>query len=410
MATGVLQGVTLSYQALWNAQREAAGVLLWLDAPPTSAAHTELLITALCERWPAQASDLWLSTPSPHWLTALLETAPAGRAQVLVSSDLLNDPAMAQTVQHARQRGLRVVWRGQAGQRALPAVAATFDHALVCLSAEDALQALRVSLRRLHNTDNPQGLHSASPVRPDQTYDGVASRVLADHCLDEQNASALLGWPMEDVLYGYRQTRLQPGRDVIQAILRAIDAEASMDEIEQHLGRDPLLAYRFLRFVNSAALGLPQDIGALRQGMMVLGLARTKSWLQDLLPLASQDLNLQPVRQTMELRARFMAQLLDAGGSDALQREMYLCGLLSQIDLLLFESMPSALRGIPLPTRVKEAVLSQTGPYWPYLAMAMALETPHLEAIRVCANTHGFDLHAVNLALINTLAGLRRPQ
>jgi hypothetical protein len=66
--------------------------------------------------------------------------------------------------------------------------------------------------------------------------------------------------------------------------------------------------------------------------------------------------------------------------------------------------MSSALRSIPVPTRVKEAVLSQTGPYWPYLAMAMSLETGHLEATRSCCTQHGFELHDVNLALMRTLA------
>jgi c-di-GMP-related signal transduction protein len=111
----------------------------------------------------------------------------------------------------------------------------------------------------------------------------------------------------------------------------------------------------------------------------------------------------------MVLRARFMAELLDAGESEALQRELYLCGLLSQIDLLLFEPMASALHAAPFPSRVKEAILSQDGPYWPYLDIATAVETPLLEVTQTRCATHGFDLEDVNLALLRTLAGLKKP-
>lgn len=404
MVAGVLQDVTLGYQPLWNVQRQVAGMVLTLDAVPASTCHAEHLIPELCALWSANAPTLLLSTASPHTLAALLDLTPCHLAHVVVSSTLLGDPVIAQKVQLARQRGLSLLWRGQPGQSPLPAVVASYGQAMVSLTAEDALMALRVSLRRLHGAENTMGLHSASPIRAGHIYDGVASRVLAEHCLDEQGASALLGWPMEDVLYNYRQTRIQPSEPVVQETLQAIDAEASMDDIEQGLGNDPVLAYRFLRFINSAGLGLRQEIDALRQGLMVLGLTRTQAWLQDQLPLATHDLNLQPVRQMMVVRARFMAQLLDAGASEALQREMYLCGLLSQIDLLLFESMPSALRSIPVPGRVKDAILSQTGPYWPYLAIAMSLETPHLDATRACCAQHGFALHDVNLALMRTLA------
>jgi c-di-GMP-related signal transduction protein len=109
----------------------------------------------------------------------------------------------------------------------------------------------------------------------------------------------------------------------------------------------------------------------------------------------------------MVLRACFMAELLDAGESEALKRELYLCGLLSQIDVLLGEPMASVLRAIHLPSRVKQALLSQDGPYWPYLDLAMCVESPLLEDTPERCSQHGFDLEEVNLALLRTLAVLK---
>ncbi|MDD2880930.1 MAG: HDOD domain-containing protein [Rhodoferax sp.] len=406
MAAGVLHDVSLGYQLLWNAQRQLAGVELTLAARPGCTLNAGHLLTTLSELWGPQAPTFYLRSPSPQLLVNLLDLTPPALTQIEVQADLLNDPAIAQRVQRAQQRGLQLVWRGESEQPLMPAFAASFGHGVVNLSTDDALMALRVS-RQLHASSKQPGLHAASPVRAGQIYDGVASRALAEHCLDEQAAAALLGWPVDDVLYSHRQARVQPSQLTIRRLIKAIEVEASMDDLERLLGDEPLLAYHFLRYTNSAGLGLRHEIDALRQGLLVLGLSRTRTWLLEQLAHATQDLNLQPVRQSMVLRASLMAELLDAGESEALKRELYLCGLLSQIDVLLGEPMTSALRAIHLPSRVKEALLSQSGPYWPYLDLAMGVEAPFLETTRERCSHHGFDPEDVNLALLRTLAALK---
>ena len=44
-----------------------------------------------------------------------------------------------------------------------------------------------------------------SPVLPGQMYEGIASRTVMAHCLDQRNALSLAGWPTEDVLYSLRR-------------------------------------------------------------------------------------------------------------------------------------------------------------------------------------------------------------
>ena len=405
MATGILHHVSLGYQLLWGPQRQVTGVQLRIDAHEDSAFDPAHLLAALSDLWGVQSPPLLLSTTSDTLLAALLDGMPPTLARLEVPDALLQNPVMTQRVMRGQQRGLQLLWRGEPGTHFKAAYTGCFGQSILGLSAEEALMCLRISLRS-HNGSPPRP-GASSPVRPGQIYEGVASRVLAEHCLDEQRASALLGWPMEDVLHGYRQRRIQPGQRAIRRLVKAIDADTSMDEIEQWLGEEPMLAYRFLRYANSAGLGLNSEVTALRQGLMVLGLSRVKSWLLEQIPHAASDLNLQPVRTAMVLRAQFMAELLDAGEGEALKRELYLCGLLSQIDLLLGEPMPGALHAIPLPERVTSAIVGQSGPYWPYLEIATALETPHTASTRALCATHGFDEEDVNRALLRALAALR---
>jgi hypothetical protein len=405
MAHTVLGQVALCYQALWSQLRQVRGVQLFIGVDDAAPVDARQLLSALEATWSAQAPALLLSIQSDQLLADVLDHAPVGSPLIEVHEAQLSDPRLAQRVHQAHQRGLQLVWRGAPGGRPSVPVAPCFVRTMLTLTADEALAGLRVSLRKHNESARPARV--SSPVLPDQIYEAVASWVLTEHCLDEQGAWAVAGWPTEDVLHGYRQQRIQPGHRAIADLLEAIDADASMDHIEQLLSAEPILAYRFLRYTNSAGLGLRTEIESLRRGLMVLGFSLLRTWLLGQLPHATSHLNLQPVRTTMVLRARLMTELLDAGGSDELRREVYLCGLLSQIDLMLGEPLAAALAHLPLSERITAAVVNQSGPYLPYLELAIAQESPDTQAIGALCDKHQLDIEAVNRALLRTLSQVR---
>ncbi len=407
MSHTVLDNVALGYQLLWDRLRQLSGVQLFVgsdDANPADAPH---LLSALDDLWSEQAPVLLLSVPSPRLLGELLDCAGPGSPWLEVHELQLRDPALARRVQQGHQRGLRLIWRGEPGQRPGAELAPCFLRQIVNLSAAEALAGLRVSLRQHNAGEALPGDRLSSPVQAGQIYEALASRVLAEHCLDQQGAWGLAGWPLEDVLHGYRQQRIQPEQRAIVRLIEAIDADDSVEQLEHILSAEPILSYRFLRYTNSAGLGLRAEIESLRQGLMVLGLSQLRAWLLEQLPHANSDLNLQPVRAAMVLRARLMEHLLDAGDGDDLRRDIYLCGLLSQLDLLLGEPLAPALARVPLSAHSTAAILSQSGPYLPYLEVATALESPHTQSTRALCQAHQMDMEAVNRSVLRTLSHAR---
>lgn len=405
MPTSILDQVTLGYQLVWNRVRQCCAVQLFVGVPPDASIDAPHLLTAIGSFWSAQAPDLLLCPQSAQLLCDLLDHAPTDSPRVEVNQAWLHDPAITQRVHRARQRGLRLLWRGEPGQRPNVALAPCFESTMRSLTADEALACLRVSLRKHHHAHQEApdpGLRS--PVLAGQIYESVASRVLVEHCLDQQAAWGVAGWPVEDVLHGYRHQRIQPGQQAILHLIEAIDADESNELIEQALVDEPLLAYRFLRYANSAGLGLRTEIESVRHGLMVLGLALVKNWLLEQLPHAANDLNLQPIRAAMALRAQLMAHLLDAGESDDLRREVVLCGVLSQIDLLLGEPLAAALQRLPVASRINQALLSQAGPYAPYLAVACALESSDTVGLHSLCDTHGLAVGDVNRVLLRALS------
>ncbi len=406
MAQTVLGHTTLGYRPLWNAARSLAAVQLSIASrageAPVDAAH---LVHALHSQTRPGTPPLLLSPLAPSLLRDLLDHAPPPPAApgmaahwIEVRSEWMDAPGMPARVQRAHQRGQRLVWRAEADQPPGPAVAACFFTRLLRLSPQAALAGLQAAARA--RTGAPAG---PSPVQPGLLYEGVASRLLAEHCLDQQHAAGLLGWPDEDILHALQRQPAAPDPSAMRQLVQAVDDDLPVEHLEALLGQEPILCFRFLAYANSAAVGLRTQVESLRHGLMLLGTGPFRRWLLEQLPTGTRDPNLRPVKAGMVLRARLMEHLLDAGAEQQLAREIYLCGLFSQIDLLLGEPLGSALHRVPLSARIYNATVRDTGPYAPLLQIASALETEGGLPARALCQAHGMALEDVNRALLKSL-------
>ena len=404
MAGSVLGSLALSYRLLWDQRRRVAGAQLWIDTPQGQRVDAAALVSALVAFDFRPTVPLLLNAPAMPLLADLLTQTPPAGCWITVPEFALQDPAILRRTKEAWQRGVRLVWQGGPGSRPPAGLAPCFTRNMLTLSPQESLSCLRTSLRQPLGGRSRGLPESVSPVQPGQIYEDVPSGLLADHCLDEGQTWALSGWPLEEVLHGARQARSQPARSVILQLLDALEADGFTEPLEPWLEDDPVLAYRLLRFANSAALGLRTPIESLRDALQVIGRVQLRAWLQDQLSQASTQPNLQAVRGTMALRARLMVAMLDGAASDELRSEVLLCGLLSQIDLLLGEPLHDVLGRLPLPARITETLLGQAGPYLPLIEMAIALEHPGMQDAPDLCKALGLQPETVNQALLHTLS------
>ena len=406
MSSSVLGSVTLGYEPIWNRWRKCSGVRLFVEADRSSAVDAQHLLAAIAELWPDSAPRLLLQVQSTSLLGDLLDHAPAKTLHLEIAAPWLDDPLMAGRVRKAHQRGVHLVWSGDAGQAPAPEVAAWFNDTLRMLTPQQALGALRTSLRQHQDGGIGSVAAGVSPVVAGSHYQGLASQALVEHALDRQGVTGVAGWPAEEILHGYRFQQIQPNRVGLTTLLAAIEADESIENLERRLGNEPLLAYRFLRYANSAHLGARTEIDTIRRGLMVMGHSKLRDWLLAQLPHANSDLNLNPIRTNMVLRARIMERLADAGVEDDLRREVFLCGVLSQLDLFLGEPLGAAIHRIPLPGRIASAIIGQSGPYAPWLEVASALESHNTRMVHDVCREHKMPADEVNRALLRTLAAI----
>lgn len=161
---------------------------------------------------------------------------------------------------------------------------------------------------------------------------------------------------------------------VLVDLMGQVDKEAPLDRMEATLKRDASLSFKLLRYLNSAAFGLPVEVTSFRHAMMLLGYPRLKRWLALLLTTASKDNAMRPVMWAALRRGLVMEELSKALQDSEAKDEMFICGLFSLLDHLLKTPFAQLLQAIPIPERVRQALVEDGGPYAPYLALVRAME------------------------------------
>ncbi len=381
MTASVLATLTLGYRLMWNRRREIAGIELLVDAPAAATGvDARHLLATLAELWPARAPQLLLSVRHPILLLDLLLHGRGDGPWLVLSPEAAADTVLRPRALQAQARGLPLVWPGRLDAAPPPPG--------------------RPGLYRLDGRESIDLLPSGQILlAPEQHAQAAAA-------LDQREAWAVAGWPVASTLQTLATAAHQPDRTAISRVVRAIDTDASWDRLEALLCADPVLSYRFLLQVNTAAGRQRGEIDTVQRGLQLWGLKHVQNWLLDQLSQASGEADLQAVRTGMAVRARLVEHLLDPGDEKDLRREVYLCGLYAQLDRLLGEPLATLLGRLPLSQRILQSLLEGTGPYLPALQLAYAIEAGDARGTRALSESYGYGAEDVNRALLRTLTGL----
>jgi EAL and modified HD-GYP domain-containing signal transduction protein len=168
---------------------------------------------------------------------------------------------------------------------------------------------------------------------------------------------------------------------LLRLLARINDPEVSIQELEALITQDPSLSYKVLRFINSAAVGLPRQIDSIRQAVVYMGLERIRGWAT-LLTLSGVEKRPQELILLGLVRAYQCETLLRLHGQGSPEKA-YTVGLFSILDALLDLPMRDILGQLPLPAEVNAALLEHSGLYGKALNCALALEQGS-DAIPAC--------------------------
>jgi EAL and modified HD-GYP domain-containing signal transduction protein len=223
-----------------------------------------------------------------------------------------------------------------------------------------------------------------------------------------RGAVAVLGWPIDEPVTRGSGKPVAPDLKVIVELINRVDRQESIDRLEAVLTNDPTLAFRLVRYINSAAFGLRVEISSFRHAIMMLGYQKLKRWLALLLASASSDPNMKPVMFSAVRRGLFMEELVRSAGDEQMSGEIFICGVFSLLDCMMAQPFDELLRSIPVPQDVLDALVHGTGRFRPYLDLVRAVEQESLFDIRNAAEALMLSHAEINRALLRALVVARQ--
>lgn len=413
MDAPILGQVALSYSPVIDQKRRilATRLSVFPMQPGKWLPVAELLNTlgAIC---PPDGPQLALSVRSEGVLAELLTVQPNPNLLIEVPKFMACDPQHRDAIMTLAANGNSLLLSGRP------------DHPL----PKDILPCFRYSIIDVADERRTLGAHAPPPgvLRSIGFWqEGVHSRADMDAAFG-RGAIAVVGWPLQSpptdepparpALRGLRapaggRSNLDSSRPELSAIIQLINQvedEVALSELEVTLRRDPTLAFKLMRYINSPLFGLNTEISSFSHAVMLLGYQRLKRWLALLLVTAGDDPNQRPLMYAALRRGLMMEALAIEMGDEDHKSDMFICGIFSLLDRMLNKPFEALLQSIPVVDGVEQALLGAGGPYQHALDLVRVTEGGFGHDIREQAEAALLDMRGVNRALLHALGAAQQ--
>ena len=412
----VLGHVALGYSPMIDRQRAVVGLRLTvfperaqgLDGCDSATAfapalNAAALLRAIEEVWPPAVAGavaghtvprVSLNLAGEALLRDVMAASPGPHLMIEVPAFMVGDAAHTAALQRLHAAGTRLLIKGRPLAPLPPELLALFSHCIL-EPGED---------RRAVATAGDAAGRSISTVATVAAVQAGARSAAATDAAFQRGAAAVIGWPWDDepAAAGGRSS-LPSDIQTVMALINAVDREEPVAKLEPVLRRDPTLAFRLMRYLNSAAFGLPVEVTSFSHALVLLGYQRLKRWLALLLVSSAKGPNSQVLICAAVRRGLLLEELGRAHGDAEMRGELFICGVFSLLPRLLQQPMTDLLRSVPVPERVQQALRGDGGPYGAYLDLVQAIEDESVFDIREISERLLLGPAAVNRALLGAL-------
>jgi EAL and modified HD-GYP domain-containing signal transduction protein len=394
--TAILGQVVLCYSPFIDSHRAVTATRLTVfPVRPDADLDVGQLLDEVVQVWPPDGPKVSLNVLSESLLGDLLRRPLGPNLMLEVPSFMASDPAQRAALLALHAAGSVLLLKGRPAEELPRDLLPCFKYSIVDLGDD----------RRVGEA--PQSSPHAASRRIAYVQAGIRTTAEMEASFN-RGAAAVLGWPINDVLAqragGGAKAAGQADMQVIVELIHRVDREESIDRLEQTLRRDPTLAFKLLRYINSPAFGLRVEISSFSHAIMMLGHRKLKRWLALLLATATRDANLKPVMFAAVRRGLLMEELGRSVGDEEMRNEMFICGVFSLLDRMFNEPFAELLKTIPVPEAVRQALVEGSGPYHPYFELVRAVEGDSPFDVRAAAENLLLGVGEINRAQLRALS------
>jgi c-di-GMP phosphodiesterase len=395
MTHPILGQIALAYCPVIDRARAVTATRLTVfPLRPDAALDAGQLLEALSEAWPAGGSPLWIKVAQESLLQAVMQAQPGSHVALEIPAFMALQPQYTDALCTLHANGNALLLNGKPLSELPKSLLPAFGQAIIDFDDD-------------HRVDESSGGAGVTPSGVPRQIGFVQAGVRSVTDMEtsfRRGAVAVLGWPIDDAIKVGNKPADQPALQVIVQLIDQLHRQDEIEALEGTLKRDPPLAYKLMRYINSPAFGLSVEISSFRHAIMILGYQRLKRWLALLLATASKDPNMRPVMYAAVRRGLFMEELARLGGGDEMRNELFICGVFSLLDRMFQQPFADLLKTIPVPDHVYQALVAHEGPYAPYFRLVEAIEGQSMFDIRDAAEPLMITFADINACLLKAMS------
>ena len=154
--------------------------------------------------------------------------------------------------------------------------------------------------------------------------------------------------------------KISTGQIALLQLMQALQSpDAKPEELEALIITDPVLTYKLLRIVNSAAYSLIRKVESISEAIVLLGIPQVKKWTTLLAMSANAD-KPEELTRALLIRGRMSEQVaLEQKRSNA--SSYFMAGMMSGLHALLDIERETMLEQVPLGDDIKNAIFNGAG-------------------------------------------------
>jgi EAL and modified HD-GYP domain-containing signal transduction protein len=385
--------VALGYSPFIDRNRAVTATRLTVfPLRPDAVLDAAQLLHAVGGVWPADGARVSLNVASESLLQDLMKAQPSTNVMIEIPAFMACEPENMESLLALHKHGSVMLLKGRPLKELPRELLPCFKYSIIELTDD----------RRAAEGAHPP----AAAMRSIPHVQSGISSVADMEGSFNRGAAAVLGWPFDDAVTTSMAGGKPAGQTDLQVIVELInrvDKQEPIEKLEGALKRDPSLAFKLMRYINSPAFGLSVEISSFRHAIMMLGYQRLKRWLALLLATASKDGNLKPVMFAAVRRGLLMEELVRSTGDEEMRNEMFICGVFSLLDRMFKQPFSDLMKTIPVPQRVYQALVDGTGPYQPYFDVVKSVEAESLFDFRAAADKLMMSVSEINRAELRAL-------
>jgi len=233
-------------------------------------------------------------------------------------------------------------------------------------------QIVKLDVRRFDDAQLQQQLDLITPLKVALLAEGIEQFSQLERCVE-------MGFRLYQGSFLSKPKRVEGRRvsanqvTLMQLIQELQSPTATPEKLEALILRDPVLTFKLLRIVNSAAYTLVRKVDSIAQAVVLLGLEQVRKWATLIAMSANRDKPEELARQLL-IRGH-MSELIAEGTNRPNTSSYFMAGMMSGLHAMLDIDQEALLEQVSLADDIKQAIRDGSGPIGAVLSNVIHYES-----------------------------------